>query len=951
MTAPGPDIDPERLARIFEEAVEHPAAERAAFLDEACAGQADLRAEVESLLSAHERAGDFLDRLDTSGAAALAGGESPSPSPDGGRVGPFRLIRELGRGGMGVVYLAERVEGGFEQRAAIKLLKRGMDTDAIQRRFLRERQILAGLEHVSVARLIDGGVSEDGRPYFAMEHVDGQTLVEYCDRRRLGVDERLRLFEEACRAVQHAHANLVVHRDLKPSNMLVTRDGHLKLLDFGIAKLLVGDDDASATALTQAGTRLLTPEYAAPEQVRGQPVTTATDVYALGVVLYELLTGQLPYGTEKRGPLEMAQAVCEVEPRIPSAVTTDRRRLARRLRGDLDTVALKALSKEPSRRYASAEALAEDVRRHLAGYPVQARRDTLPYVVAKFVRRHRVGVAAASLATLSLVLGLVGTTWQARAAARERDRARAEAERAETVKEFLVGLFRAADPTESQGEAVTARELLDRGTERIERELAGHPSLQAELFDTVANISQSLGRYDRARALGERAVARTREAYGAEDPRVAEVMDTLGWGLHASGDYAAAEDVARQALALRRRVLEADSPDLATSIELLGVVMRERAKLADAEALHRESLDIRQRRLGPDHPRTALSLSNLGNVLYMKGDYAEAARQQREAVRIQRKALGERHASVATSLVSLGAALMQDGDLAGAEAAHREALDIRRQLYGERHPWVSESLRHLAAALIAKGEFAGAEALLREALVLDRALKGEEHRDVALVQTSLGQVLAQQARFAEAGPLFTQAAVLQRKVSGREHPLVARTLERHASALVDEGRGGEALPLVDECLAINRAAYGAEHPVVAAALGTAARARAQLGRLDEAEALFRQAVAIQRRVRPGPHASTVELLMGLGETLLRHGRAAEAEALLREALGQAEATLPPSHWRRGEVESLLGDCLLRLGRAAEARPLLARGEDRIRKALGASHPAVLRAHARTATAL
>src|SRR5262245_8366923 len=495
--------DPDRVARIFGEALERPAAERRAFLDAACASAPELRAEAESLLAAHEQAGGFLDEIDTAREAALLDATAEPEPPEGRRVGPYRLLREVGRGGMGVVYLAERVEGGFEQRAAIKLVKRGMDTDAILRRFLRERQILAGLEHASVARLLDGGVTDDGHPYFAMEYVDGEPLTVYCENRQLGIEARLRLFEEACRAVQHAHGKLVVHRDLKPSNMLVTGEGRLKLLDFEIAKLLTEDDDATAITLTQVGTRVLTPDYAAPEQVRGEPVTTATDVYALGVVLYELLAGRLPHGGERRSLGEMARAICEEEPRAPSMAAAAQPRRARELRGDLDTVVLKALSKEPSRRYASAEALAEDIRRFLSGHPVRARRDTVGYVVTKFVRRHKVGVAAATVAVLSLLLGLAGTAWQAAVAARERDRARLEAERAEKVKEFLVGLFKASDPAESTGEAITARELMDRGAERIEKELAGHPSLQAELFEIVAGISHELGRYEQARSLAE----------------------------------------------------------------------------------------------------------------------------------------------------------------------------------------------------------------------------------------------------------------------------------------------------------------------------------------------------------------------------------------------------------------------------------------------------------------
>jgi serine/threonine-protein kinase len=941
-----PDADPDRVAEIFAEAAELPAAERASFLDDACHGAAGLRAQVESLLAAHDRAGDFLGPIDARRSAALI--DAAEPEPLGQQVGPFRLVRELGRGGMGVVYLAERVLGGFEQRAAVKLVKRGMDSDAILRRFLRERQILAGLQHDNVARLIDGGVTDDGQPYLAMEFVDGRPLTEYCDARRLGVEERLGLIEAACRAVQHAHGRLVVHRDLKPSNMLVTADGQLKLLDFGIAKLLAPDgvegEDEGATALTGAGTRLLTPDYAAPEQVRGEPATTATDVYALGVVLYELLTGASPYG-EARGTTERTRAVCEVEPRPPSAAAASPR-LARRLRGDLDTIVLKALSKEPSRRYASAEALAEDIRRHLAGHPVLARRDTIAYRAAKFVRRHKVAVAAAVLATVSLLLGLVGTAWQARVAARERDRARLEAERAEKVKEFLIGLFKASDPEEFKGETVTARELLDRGATRIEKELAGHPSLQAELLEIVAGISDELGRFDRARRLAELSLDRARLAHGPEHPQVARALDTLGWILHRSGDYAAAEDVHRRALALHRRLQAPDSLEVAGSLERLGLVLRVRAKLPEAEALLQEALALREKRLGPEHPDTANTVKNLADLLTVKGDYARAVEEHRRVLAVRRKALGDLHPSVASSLVSLGEALRQMGDRDGAEAAHREALGIRRRLYGDEHPQVSESLHHLAATLFSQGNLRESEALYRQALAMDRKLKGVAHRDVATILTNLAYALAQQARFDEALPLFEEAAALHRRVSGSDHPLLARTLQYHAAALVDQGRPREALPLIEESLRASKTRFGADHPDVATAVATLARARAALGEAARAEALFREALDIQRRVRRTPHFSTVGMLVGLGELLASRGRLTEAEPLLREALAQADRALPAGHWRRGEAESALGACLGRLGRRDEARALLVSGHDLLRRTHGDDHPATRRAQRR-----
>jgi serine/threonine-protein kinase len=937
--APGAG-DPERLARLFHEALEQPTEGRRAFLDRACAGNAALRAEAESLLAAHERAGDFLSP-DPARAAALLEGEGEPAEPL--RAGPYRLVREIGRGGMGVVYLAERVEGGFRQRAAVKLVKRGMDSDAILRRFLRERQILARLEHPGVARLLDGGVTETGQPYFAMEYVEGQPLTAYCHERGLGLDERLALFEAACRAVQHAHGQLVVHRDLKPSNILVDASGAVKLLDFGIAKLLATADDEgeSATALTQAGSRVLTPDYAAPEQLRGEPVTTATDVYALGVILYELLTGTLPHRPERW----IRPGGLDEEPRAPSAAASTRPRLARQLRGDLDTVVLKALDNEPARRYASAEALAEDVRRHRSGHPVLARRETLGYVAAKFVRRHRLGAAAGAAALVSLLLGMAGIAWQAAVAARERDRARAEAERAQSVKEFLIDLFKASDPAETAGETITARDLLDRGARRIETDLAGHPSLQAELFDVVAGISHELGRYDEARRLAEQSLAKARAAYGPEHLQVARTLETLGWIEQRAGDYARSEELRRQALAMRRKLLPADSTEVAESLESLGLLLRVTARLDEAEAFEREALAIREKRLGPEHLDTANALANLADVLHAKGDYASAAEQHRKVLAIRRRALGDQHPTVAYSLVSLGGALLLLGDRDAAEAAHREALAIRRRAYGDEHPLVSESLHHLAATLQGQGELTEAVALYRQVLAMDRKLKGDEHPDLAVVLANLAHALAQQGRLEESLDLFARA-VAQHRATMPGHPLLARALERQASALVEAGRPAEAQPLAAEALSVYRARYGPAHAAVAGALATQARAWAAAGDFARAEAGFREAIAVQRRARPAAHPDTAEMLAGLGEVLVARGRAAEAEPLLREATSQAAATLPAAHWRRAQVESMLGGGLAALGRGEPARAQLTSGYDRLRRALGEKHPATQRARRR-----
>ncbi len=940
-----PASHPDRVAEIFAEALERPAGERGAFLDSRCAGSPMLRAEIDSLLAAHEEhemAGGFLEGVDHERGAALLA--SPEVAEAGRQVGPYRLLGELGRGGMGVVHLAERAEGGFHQRVAIKLIKRGMDSEAIIQRFLRERQILAGLDHPNVARLLDGGVTDHGQPYFAMELVDGEPLTAYCDSRRLGLPERLGLFEGACRAVQYAHGRLVIHRDLKPSNILVTADGQIKLLDFGVAKLLAGGEEMAT--LTEAGIHPLTPEYAAPEQVRGDPVTTATDVHALGLVLYELATGHLPYGGEGSSREELERAVCEADPEPPSRKPI--MAMPRSLRGDLDAVVLMALRKEPGRRYGSAEALAEDIRRCLNGQPVQARPDSMGYRTAKFIRRHKVGVGAAVAAAMSLVIGLFGTTWQAAVAARERDRARLEAERAEKVKEFLVGIFRASDPAESKGQEITAKDLLVRGTERIEQELSGQPEVQADLLQIMAISFRSLGRLDQSRTAVERSLQLLRAVHGEEHPQIARGLEILGGILYQSDDLAAAERVRREAVAMNRKLLPADSVQLAESLAGLGVVLDQRANLAESESVHREALAIRQAKLGPEHPDTVRSVMQLADVQYSQGNYGAAVELHQQAVFLRRKLHGDLHPEVDRALTSLGRSLVSAGDVTAAEQAFREALSIRRKVRGEEHPLMSQGILFLAMALHTKGDLVGAEAMYREGLALDRKLRGEEHSDVATSLANLAQVLADRGRFAEAMPLFEQAAAMNNRLTGPEHPFMARTLEQHGAALSAQGKAREALGLLAKSLAIYGARYGQEHPRTASALMKLAEAKADLGELEEAEKLHREALAIQRRARAGPHSSIVAALTGLGDTLLRQGRAVEAEPILREALAQAKEALPATHWRQGLVATVAGACLLRLGQREEAESLLRSGHERLSESLGDAHPVTARARRRLA---
>ncbi|HEY0180330.1 MAG TPA: serine/threonine-protein kinase, partial [Dokdonella sp.] len=680
---------------------------------------------------------------------------------DGATIGAWRVVGELGRGGMGVVLLVERADGQFEQRAALKLIKRGMDSDAVLARFLRERQILARLEHRNIARLLDGGVAADGRPYFVMEYVDGVPLPRYCAERGSDLDERLRLFFGVCAAVQFAHAQLVVHSDLKPSNVLVGAGGDVKLLDFGIAKLL-GEQDAAAT---QTRERPLTPAYAAPEQIRGEPVTTATDVYALGCLLYELLTGRRPFEVGDAPTLdELRRLLASSAPPAPSQSGGGAAPVApKRLRGDLDTIVLKALKSEPERRYATVDALAEDLRRYRAGQPIAAHRDSGLYRARKFVARHRAGVATSALGAIALAGAIGAALWQAREKS-------AEAEASREVAEFLVGLFAASDPTHTRGASVSAKDLLDQGAARLDRREFGSAALRARFLQTIAASYAALGLYERARPIAERALALRRAALAADDPAVAESMDALGRIDAALADYAEAEPLLRSALAARRRHLAADDPALIESLGHFGALLHDRGDFDAAEAPLREALGDAERRFGADAIETAAHLDDYATNLQSRDRPVEATAQFRRALAVRERALGGDDPDVAASLHNLGVNLTAVGRYAEAKQMLERALAIRRRVYGAAHPLLGYTELALATVHEYAGELAAAEPLAQQALAIFRTSLVENHRKVAESLNLLAMLHFDRRAYADAAAMYRDVLARYRASLGADHP-------------------------------------------------------------------------------------------------------------------------------------------------------------------------------------
>lgn len=844
-----------RINEILLAALELPAGERTVYLDGACGGDAETRREVESLLAVET---DRLERLER--------GPAAGPPLTGQRVGPYLLEKELGQGGMGAVYAARRVDDEYRHRVAVKVLKRGMDSDEIVRRFRAERRILAALDHPNIARFYDGGTTPDHRPYFVLELIDGRPIDRWCEERGLSVPERLRLFLKVCSAVRAAHRSLVVHRDLKPGNILVTEEGEPKLLDFGIAKLLETGDETA----TSPERRPMTPGYASPEQIRGEPVTTASDVYSLGVLLRGLLAGE----------------------RI-------------RPRGDLESVVLKALEPDPRNRYGSAEELAEDLRRYLDGLPVRARQATFLYRTGKLIRRRGRAIAA-GLALLAGVAAVAADrVEQHRRTERERDRAR-------RISTFMIGLFEASDVREAGGPAASAREILARGVRQAESELAAEPELQAEVLRTLGEMHRRQGLYDEAAPLLEKALARQRALFGPRHQEVVATLEEIGNLFHDRGDLSAAEARFQEALAMRR---ELGDPHLHESVMDLGLLRRDQGRLEEAEALYREALDSVRAHHDAQDSVASRYANNLALILFDQGKLDAAEPLFREALEGAQAARGGLNLEAVQAMNNLAVLLQARGDFQEAEPLLRHALTVRRRLLEPGHPEIGESANNLATFLIVRGRFEEAELLAREALAIARESLGADHPRVSMSLNNLAFLLGELERYEEAGDLYREALAVSRAALGEAHPEVAKQNNNLAVLLRRQGRLAEAEPLQRRALELAARELGDDHPET---LGY----RMNLGFLillqgdaGTAGREVRTALEGWRRALPADHWRIAYGESVLGSCLLAEGRAAEAEPLLVRGAAVLAAA-------RGERSSVTRDARARLAalRPPSARP-------------------------------
>jgi len=932
-------MSPERwetVLRIFHDALDRTPEDRTAFVRDACGVDDALIRQVLLLLEADE-ADDSLLRTDPGWARRV----TAAGSITGQEIGPYRIADEIGRGGMGVVYRADRDDLGTT--VAVKVLRERFPSADRLRRFLAEQRVLGRLEHPGIARLLDAGATKDGTPFFVMEFVEGTPLTAYCDENGLSVDERIDLFLQVCEAVRYAHRNLVVHRDLKPSNVLVTdtADGPVvKLLDFGIAKLLAEDPSGDAP-LTRTGERLLTPAYAAPEQVDDRPISTSTDVYALGALLYEVLTGRRPVEVTDVPLPEAVQRILHDTPPPPSEVAATRASGRERLPGDLDTICLTALRKDPARRYASVEALHDDLRRFLTDRPISARPDTAAYRARKFLRRNR--PATLATAAVALLVGVLVTFYTVRLAD-ERDWAEEQANRAEAVVEFLVETLEEGNPNAAGGDTLTIYDVVDRAETRAAG-LSDDPLVRANVLDAVGRVRLLHGRVDRADSLFEAGLDLRQRTLGADHPDVAASLHHVAEVRLLQGAYPEADSLAGRSLSLLRGTQDARR---LASLKLLAQAAYRQGAYTRADSLYRAVIDGAGRAGDFSEASLADTHQELGMALFQQADYTGAAAQYEQAVDIFQRLYPDGHAAIASALTNLASIERLRGEYDAAVAGYERAIAMTASILGPRHLNMALIQNNLAVTYHLRGETERAVRLLQDNLDLRKEILGPDHPATGTVHDNLGEMLVSRGDLEDAEPHLRTALRIRSNRLGPDHERTVGTLANLSGLYEERGDLETAEEIRRDVLKRYRAALGPDHPRVALALNNLGALLHKRGATREAESTLTAALDLRRRILEPTHDGIARVLENLGALYEDEARWEDAEAVYREAL-TIRRTATPEHVQTALAARDLGRALTEQDRYAEAEPFLLRGYADLRDRHGPDHAATQTAHAYLST--
>lgn len=966
----------EKLAEIFEEALKLKEPERTEFLKKACENSSELFDEISSLLEADSNLPSIL-----SGKAADKLYLQHDKNYEGKIIGNYKIIKQIAEGGMGSVFLAERADGQFEQEVALKVIKPGMNSNEIIKRFQFERQILARLQHPNIARLLDGGLTEDSLPYFTMEYVEGKPIDVYCEKNNLTINERLILFIKICEVIHFAHKNLVIHRDLKPSNIIIKKDGTVKLLDFGIAKVLTQDSDAES-ALTRTGLHVMTPEYASPEQIKGEPVTTSTDIYLLGLILYQILTREKAYTIKTQSPLELEKIICYTDPLKPSSKVKLLReknenkineKLVKTLSGDLDNICLMALRKEPERRYSSVENFQQDIINYLNEKPVSARQNTINYRTKKFISRHKIAVLSTALIFLIISSLIAYYTFRLK---QERDRAQTQAQKAEEVSNFLKGVFKVSDPYEARGNSITARELLDKGAQKINQEFSDHPDIKATMLGLIGEVYINLGLFDKSesllkenleirqrfnnntmleakslRKLGElytykgeyskaellltKALSFYKNNSIKEDNNYAWILGDLAWVYKSKGNYNKSNSFYKKSIEVLKIDKVKNSDDLLTMMNNFALALHEEGKYEEAEKIFIETLNAQKKLYGDKpHPEVATTTYNLAELLRDRGKYNKAEEMFKTSFNMDIKLSGPENPNVAYSLQGLASIFRIKGKFNEAKKLYLQVLNMRKKLLGN-HPDVAYAVSNLGLLYYSQEKYDSAQAFYKEALLLHKELNGINHPSVAICLNKLGIISYRLGKYKRAENQIIRSMQIQEKSIGKRNLTYASDLLT-LSFIKFAVKDYDSLKILnDEAVRIATESMGTDQsPFMAGCLREIAELHFKKNDYQKADSLYNVSLNMYKKIIGEKNLSTINTSFDYCKLLIKINSLKKAKEIIRKNLELLKINFSEDTWAIAKEKSLLGEIYLKEKDFTEAENLLLESYNFCKKEFG-----------------